>query len=103
MKNLILYPEDFAKQKDWENVCDSLNIPYDSLSVEIIYDRVYPEQKETNRLYCTICESAYLETTEKLDAHSFYCCNVCRDFEQQNDVEIRENNFDDNLVIDSCN
>ena len=103
MNKLNLYPEDFAKQKDWGAVCDSLNISYNSLSVEIIYDRVYPEQKETNRLYCTICESAYLETTEELNGDIFYCCNVCRSYEEQNGVEIRENNYNDKLVVDSCN
>ena len=58
----------------------------------------------SNRLYCTICESAYIETTEELkNKDVFYCCNMCRDFETANDVEIRENNFDDSKVIDSAN
>jgi CO dehydrogenase/acetyl-CoA synthase beta subunit len=104
MNNLKLYPEDFAKWHDWTAVCDSLNIPYESISVEIIYERVYAEEEiETNRLYCTICESAYIETTQELNADSFYCCNMCREFENSNDVEIRENNFDESKAIDYAN
>lgn len=103
MNNLCLYPEDFASIKDWMAICDSIKIPYDSVSVEIIYDRVYPEEAETHRLYCTICESAYIETKQELDAHNFYCCNMCREFEQSNGVEISENNFDHSKVIDYAN
>jgi hypothetical protein len=65
------------------------------------------KQKQTNELetkllFCKICESAYLETTEiKNDLH--YVCIMCNEFESKNGREILENNFDDNLVIDCCN
>ena len=40
IKYLNLYPDDFSKYSIWKDVCDSLNIPYDSKSVTVIYDRV---------------------------------------------------------------
>jgi hypothetical protein len=100
MNNLFLYPEDFASHKDWMQVCDSLSIPYESTCVEIIYDRVYADEPETNRLYCTICESAYIETTQAITSDIFYCCNMCREFENSNGVEVRLNNFDESKILD---
>jgi hypothetical protein len=61
------------------------------------------EEAEINILYCTICESAYIETTQELNSDIFYCCNICRDFENANDVEVRVNNFDESKVIDYAN
>ena len=57
---------------------------------------------KTKLLFCKICESAYIETTEiKNNLH--YVCVMCNDFETKNGVKILENNFDDNLVIDCSN
>lgn len=57
---------------------------------------------QTKLLFCIKCESANIETIEKRD-DLIYICNVCRDFSYQNEEELLENNFDDNLVIDSSN
>jgi len=40
-KTLSLYRTDFASEKEWEQVCDSLNIPYETdEEVLIIYTKV---------------------------------------------------------------
>ena len=57
---------------------------------------------ETQTIYCTICESAWIETTEKRK-DIFYCCNVCRSFEEENNVTIQDNTYDDDKVIDCGN
>jgi hypothetical protein len=103
MNNLFLYPEDFASHKDWMQVCDSLNIPYESISVEVIYERVYAEEEETNRIYCNLCESAYIETRQEITKDTFYCCNMCREYENSNGAEVRVNNFDESKTLDYAN
>lgn len=50
-------------------------------------------------LFCEICETAHIVTTEK-KKDLFYCCNICRGFEEENNVIIRENNFDETKVIE---
>ena len=65
------------------------------------------KQKQTNELetkllFCKICESAYIETTE-IKNHLHYVCKMCNEFELQNGNQVLENNFDDNLVIDCSN
>ena len=32
-----LYPEDFSNDKLWEQICDQLNVSYESQSIEILY------------------------------------------------------------------
>ena len=39
-KYLNIYPEDFDKYNVWKDVCDSLNIPYESNGVTIKYKEV---------------------------------------------------------------
>jgi hypothetical protein len=48
MKILNLYPEDFAKHYDWIAVCDQLDIPPDSTSIELKISKVSYEN--TNEL-----------------------------------------------------
>lgn len=48
MKILNLYPEDFAKHYDWVAVCDQLDIPPDSTSIELKISKVSYEK--TNQL-----------------------------------------------------
>lgn len=55
---------------------------------------------ETQVIYCGICESAWIETTEKRK-DLFYCCIMCRENEQ--DREIQDNNFEDDKVIEYGN
>ncbi len=50
------------------------------------------------KIYCTICESAWIETTEK---NVFYCCAMCR--ENNTDRDIQPNNFNQDLVTDYSN
>ena len=59
-------------------------------------------QMETQTIYCTICETAWVETTEQRN-DIFYCCNMCRDFEEKNEVTIQYNTFEDDKLIDSGN
>ena len=40
MKYLTLYPEDFAYINDWYAVCDQLEIPHDSLIIDIELTKV---------------------------------------------------------------
>jgi hypothetical protein len=44
MKILNLYPEDFAKWHDWTAVCDQLNVPYESTSIELKISSVHYEE-----------------------------------------------------------
>lgn len=57
---------------------------------------------QENKRYCEICENAHIITTQETE-NIFYCCSVCRNFENENGVEIRENTFDESKVIDYCN
>ena len=55
---------------------------------------------QTNIIYCSICESANIETIEtKLNI--FYTCSMCRDNEQERNI--KENNFNTELVLDYSN
>lgn len=46
MKILQLYPEDFAKHYDWISVCDQLDVPNDSISIELKVSSVHYEKDE---------------------------------------------------------
>ena len=35
---LNLYPEDFDSDSIWEDICDSVDVPYDTKSITIFYD-----------------------------------------------------------------
>jgi predicted SprT family Zn-dependent metalloprotease len=58
--------------------------------------------QKTKTIYCKICENAYIETLE-LNDNIIYTCNMCNDNAIQDGNLIMENNFIDNLVIDSSN
>jgi hypothetical protein len=45
MTTLNLYPEDFAKWHDWTAVCDQLNIPHNSTSVELKISKIHYEEE----------------------------------------------------------
>ena len=57
----------------------------------------------TNKVLCDICDEAHIVTIEKKD-DLFYCCNTCRDWEHKNNTnrDIRDNHFNESLVIDYC-
>lgn len=53
MTILNLYPEDFAKWHDWTAVCDQLNIPHDSISVELKISKIHYEEKGSSKDFDT--------------------------------------------------
>ena len=55
---------------------------------------------QTKVIYCSICESGTIETTEtKLNI--FYTCLMCKDNEPKR--KIKKDNFNHELVIDYSN
>ena len=49
MKFLTLYPEDFRNIEDWYSVCDQLDIPHNTLVIDIELTKVkYEDSKENN-------------------------------------------------------
>jgi Pyruvate/2-oxoacid:ferredoxin oxidoreductase delta subunit len=57
----------------------------------------------TQTIYCDCCDSAKVETTEVLTDESFYMCTICREYCQHLDVDVKENNFKEEFVIDYSN
>lgn len=57
--------------------------------------------KTMNKLYCDICDQASVEMLETLTEETFYCCTMCRD--NNKDREIKDNNFNEDYVIDYKN
>lgn len=51
---------------------------------------------KTKKVYCSICDTANIETTETIEV--FYCCSMCR--ENHPERNIKENTFNENLVIE---
>lgn len=51
MTILNLYPEDFAKWHDWTAVCDQLNIPHESISVELKISKIHYEENGDSKDY----------------------------------------------------
>jgi hypothetical protein len=45
MNILKLYPEDFAYEQNWLDVCDALNISYDTKLVTIDYNNVLTDDE----------------------------------------------------------
>lgn len=54
-----------------------------------------------NKIYCDICDQANVETSEVPTQETFYCCSMCRD--NNEDREIKDNNFNEDCVIDYNN
>jgi hypothetical protein len=48
MNILKLYPEDFAYEQNWLDVCDALNISYDTKLVTIDYNNVLTDDEALN-------------------------------------------------------
>lgn len=48
MNILNLYPEDFAYEQNWLDVCDALNISYDTQMVTIDYNVVLTDDDALN-------------------------------------------------------
>jgi hypothetical protein len=48
MNILNLYPEDFENQSTWTDICDSLNIAYDTKMVSIDYNVVLTDDDALN-------------------------------------------------------
>ena len=60
---------------------------------------------KTDKLFCDICQSAYIETTEDTK-DLYYCCTMCREYADDNEKEWRvlpDNNFDNDYAIDAGN
>lgn len=57
--------------------------------------------KTMNKIYCDICDQASVETLQILTEKTFYCCSMCRD--NNKDREIKDNNFNEDYVIDYKN
>ena len=51
MTILNLYPDDFAKWHDWTAVCDQLNIPHTSISVELKISKINYEEEGSSLDY----------------------------------------------------
>ena len=50
-KFITIYPDDFRNINDWYAVCDQLKVDYNTLVIDIYYNKVvYETQKETNIL-----------------------------------------------------
>ena len=58
----------------------------------------------TAKIYCDICDSAWIETTEVID-EPVYRCSMCRDYlmEHEPDRELPDENYSEEYVIDSGN
>jgi hypothetical protein len=55
---------------------------------------------KSQTLYCSICEHAWIETTETRN-DLFYCCTMCRDNEKERNIQ--DNNYQADKVIDYGN
>ena len=58
---------------------------------------------ETQLIYCNCCESAKVETTEIVTDTTFYLCTMCREYAEHLGVDVKENNFKEELVTDYSN
>jgi Pyruvate/2-oxoacid:ferredoxin oxidoreductase delta subunit len=58
---------------------------------------------ESQFIYCDCCESAKVETTEIITDKTFYLCNMCREYCEEKNIPVEENNFKMELVIDYSN
>jgi hypothetical protein len=58
----------------------------------------------TAKIYCHICDSAYIETTEVID-EPVYRCSMCESYVAEMDPhrELPEENYSEECVIDSGN
>ena len=58
----------------------------------------------TAKIYCQICDSAYIVTTEVID-EPVYRCSMCNDYLLQNepDRELDDENYSLEYIIDSGN
>lgn len=56
----------------------------------------------TNVIYCDCCESAKVEVSVPV-TEAYYMCNICREYCSHLDVDVRENNFKQENVIDYSN
>ena len=54
-------------------------------------------------IYCDCCQSAKIETTEILTTESYYMCTICREYKEEENKQVKENNFKEELVIDYSN
>jgi hypothetical protein len=54
-------------------------------------------------IYCDCCEIAKVETTELITETSYYMCTICREYCKHLDVNVKENNFKQELVTDYSN
>ena len=51
MKYLTIYPEDFRNIQDWYDVCDQLEIPHNTLVIDIELTKVsYEDSLEKNTI-----------------------------------------------------
>ena len=48
MNILNLYPEDFHNESAWNDICDALNISYDTKLVTIDYNNVLTDDEALN-------------------------------------------------------
>ena len=62
------------------------------------------KKKDMQKVYCNICDSSFVLTPEK-NEDIFYWCTLCREWEILNKTnrEIKDNNFDEKLVLDYSN
>jgi hypothetical protein len=51
MKYLTIYPEDFRDINDWYSICDQLDIPHNTLIIDIELTKIsYEDFKEKNNI-----------------------------------------------------
>jgi hypothetical protein len=48
MNILNLYPEDFHNESTWNDICDALNISYDTKLITIDYNNVLTDDEALN-------------------------------------------------------
>ena len=59
---------------------------------------------KTDKLFCDICESAYIETTEAVN-DLYYCCTMCRENanKEANSIILPDDTYDNDYAIDAGN
>jgi len=58
----------------------------------------------TAKIYCQICDSAYIETTEVID-EPVYRCTMCNEYLMEHEPfrELDDENYSEEYIVDSGN
>lgn len=106
--NLIDYHDiDFDSDEKWRDLEKYLqDLYWNNINKKLVWLKDYWEweievyKEDNNKLYCDVCQTAYVELNREKEEDDFYCCSICR---EQKTIE-QKNNFSENYdVIDYYN